>query len=261
MVTVTSAATTTATQTIVRRAAEPTDAHLEPRQVENNHRGLWMFHPWSLSLICYDCYTYNTDDFTEFDCRSGPNNPIDCGIMPAHGDDSTWTTVSLSTIFVQSPTLTVTPVVTSTVHTGSSSTSSSSSSVSTTIVAVPRADTDAGNEDIEKRSWHTRVKFNHPYKVGVKVCADAEWEKRGQSGAEIRLQKIGTDMSKCIEDDGTKDLNVPADVVVVFQTLVTTSSLTIASSTRTTTISIARRDHGEQSAAAGFDAVPTHRDL
>jgi len=216
-----------------------------------------MFHPWSLSLICYDCYTYKTDDFTQFDCRSGPNNPIDCGPRPLHGDDSTWTRLSMVTVFVASPTFTFTPVITSTVHTSSSSTPSPSS----ITVVIPISGAEVGDEDIAKRSWHNRVKFEHPYKSGVQVCADAEWEKRGQPDAEIRLQEIGLDMSNCDGNPDTVNLNVPEDEIVVSGTTITTPKIAVASSIITTTISIARREQAEQSQAAEVEAAPTHLDL
>ncbi|KAF2846462.1 hypothetical protein T440DRAFT_510940 [Plenodomus tracheiphilus IPT5] len=263
--------TTTRTSTVssIRelssRAAEATAGHLEQRQ-DNNHQGIWMFHPWSRSLICYDCYTYKTDDFTKFDCRSGPNNPIDCGPRLARVDDSTSTVTTRVTATIVSPTYTFTPVTTSTIHTSSTSSSSSSSAaLQLAEMETTEGDIELGDGDIEKRSWHRRVRFMHPYKADVPVCADAEWEKRGKPNNEIRLQKITTDMQECQNNSDTQDLNIPKDVVVTSTTTTTTHSISALQSTRTTTISVARnlmdREIEEEEAVATLAAAPSHRDL
>ncbi|KAH9866531.1 hypothetical protein J1614_008221 [Plenodomus biglobosus] len=252
----------TSTRSLFGRAAEATASELEQRQ-QNNHTGVWMFHPWSGSLICYDCYTYKTDDFSKFDCRSGLNNPIDCGLKPAHKDDSTSTVTTRTTATVLSPTHTFTPVTTTTTRTRSSS--SSSAAFHLAEVAIEVGDIELGDGDIEKRSWHRRVRFMHPYKAGVPVCADAEWEKRGKPENEIRLQKVTTDMEKCEEGTGTQDLNVPDDVVITAVTTVTTHSVSVVQSTRTTTVSVAddavERDVDELVEVGSLHAGPSHLDL
>lgn len=294
-------ASTTSTRTntflispkLASRNAEATPSQFGPSP-ENNHKGRWMFHPWSRSLICYDCYTYKTDDFTKFDCRSGPKNPMNCG--PKHGriNDFTSTLTREVTTTVVSPTYTfmkvATPIVevavptvevavpivevaTSTMDTDFSVFSvfvlSGPSSSSSAAAQVAEDDTDFGegdigmaDGDIEKRSWHLRVRFMHPYLAGVPVCADAEWEKRGKPETEIRLQKITTDMKKCDGDSNTHDIDIPQDVVSIVTKTVTKPSVSVVEST----ITLASLDDvdvfvNEQVEAGISDAVPSHVDL
>jgi hypothetical protein len=129
---------------------------LDPRNKgkwKGPRKGVWMKHPWSMSIMCYECYTKSKTNIQKFECRAGPKNPAYCGPMPEQG---TLTTVTIFPI----ETVTVTPGV----HWA----------------------------NIQKRSWHKRVSFPHPWYPGTTMCADAEWEKRGQKKAEIRLQKPKT---------------------------------------------------------------------
>lgn len=43
---------------------------------------------------------------------------------------------------------------------------------------------------IQARSWHKKVSFHLPWTNHPRVCADAEWEKRGKPDSEIRLQDV-----------------------------------------------------------------------
>jgi hypothetical protein len=42
----------------------------------------------------------------------------------------------------------------------------------------------------KRRSWHKPVFFISPFVPGLLVCADAEWEKRGQLKTEMRIRKV-----------------------------------------------------------------------
>jgi hypothetical protein len=61
---------------------------------------------------------------------------------------------------------------------------------------------------LEKRSWHRRVTFEHPWSPGTTVCADGEWEKRGKKKSQIRIQKPKTNMKKCLKDKQLQDIGL-----------------------------------------------------
>ena len=138
-------------------------------------KGVWMLHPWTLGLECYDCYTKSSTNTHKFECRSGPSNPIDCGEMPS------------------SPTMTNTVEVTPT--------------VTLRLNEAPK------HVLAKRKSWHRRVTFEHPWFPGTIMCADAEWEKRGQSKSEVRIQKPGETMKKCNKDDQVQDIGVHTTTV------------------------------------------------
>jgi hypothetical protein len=121
-------------------------------------KGVWMRHPWASSLMCYECYTKSAKNTEKFECRSGPKNAVSCGEMP-NPDTATTTTIY--------PTQTV-----------------------AVVAGQPVA-------QLEKRSWHKKVEFPHPWFPGTTVCADAEWEKRGQKKNEIRLQHPKSNKKHC----------------------------------------------------------------
>jgi hypothetical protein len=112
-----------------------------------------MLHPWSKSLLCYQCYTYEKKSFNEFDCRSGPRNVGHCGPRP--------------------PSINGEPIP-----------------VETKTPGPMESEVPATGRLSKRWSWHKPVYFISPFVPGLVVCADAEWEKRGQPESEIRLQKI-----------------------------------------------------------------------
>lgn len=213
---------------------------------ETNRTAVWMFHPWSRSIICYDCYTYEKNDFNKFDCRSGPKNPVDCGPSPLVLDDTPVTITEHVTSTITSPTFTVSPTTTTT--------------VSTTLGGS------GAQDSIEKRkSWRRRVEFNHPFITNTRVCGEAEWEKRGQPLAEVRLQKIGTNMKKCDGRGQLQRLDLPQPSLVTVSHSITTAGIVVKPTTTTTTITVpvnvVDRDTSDDEAAAAFDGVPPHKDL
>lgn len=177
---------------VAPRSPESLENRLEPRGEKGNSKGVWLYHPWSWSVICYECYTEKLNVYSNFECRSGPNNPISCGAMPVAIDGTSHTVTKhisnmllsrTTTLFEQSP-------------------STTSPENVETLATLP----------LEKRkSWHRRVTFDHPFIPGKKVCADAEWEKRGQSNAEVRLQKAGDDIEKC-EKVEAQPIDLPGSV-------------------------------------------------
>lgn len=225
---------------------DPSPTHLQPRALnDDNHRSVWMFHPWSRSVVCYACYTTKPYDFTTLECRSGPAHAGECGDRPTETDDvfSTSTMTLTSTL-----TAATAPMSTTT------STSTSFTTLSTTL-SFPSSPTAA--TDLERRkSWHRRVTFTHPFFPAQKLCADAEWEKRGQPETEIRLQKIGTDMDKCGKEDEVWDLSVPADVSRFVDTTVVVGQVVTDVATVTRTVLVMPVVDGR-----GEEGVIVHGDL
>jgi hypothetical protein len=48
----------------------------------------------------------------------------------------------------------------------------------------------SGGSLAKRNSWHKPVFFISPFVPGLLVCADAEWEKRGQLKTEMRIRKV-----------------------------------------------------------------------
>lgn len=175
------------------RSAEPSENRLEPRDtLKGSTKGVWMFHPWSRSVICYECYTEKVDDFTQFECRSGPNNLINCGEQPP-AIEGQHTTVT----HITSTTVTAAAIQTTTSYEMTTSTINSLDVEKVQSISLER-----------RLSWHRRVTFDNPFKPGTIVCADGEWEKRGQAAAEVRLQKPGTDLKQC-QDEQAQAIDLP----------------------------------------------------
>jgi hypothetical protein len=188
---------------------------LDPRNKgkwKGPRKGVWMKHPWSMSIMCYECYTKSMTNTQKFECRAGPKNPAYCGPMPEQG---TLTTVTIFPI----ETITVTPGVHWT--------------------------------NIQKRSWHKRVSFPHPWYPLTTMCADAEWEKRGQKKTEVRIQKPKTKFCTDALDIGiaphvttvigpvqtlTVTLPLPTTVWTIQPPLLTTSTIYPLSTSCTTLV-------------------------
>ncbi|KAF1831449.1 hypothetical protein BDW02DRAFT_632796 [Decorospora gaudefroyi] len=130
------------------------------RKWKGPRKGVWMMHPWSMGLICYECYTKSSKNIEDFECRSGPKNPTDCGPQPDLTEQVTVT---------QYPVTTVT--------------------AGQQMVHLEK-----------RKSWHRRVSFPHPWFLDRIVCADGEWEKRGKPKSEIRIQHPKANMKKCDKD-------------------------------------------------------------
>ncbi|KAF5848405.1 hypothetical protein GGP41_005774 [Bipolaris sorokiniana] len=45
-------------------------------------RGVWMLHPWTGSILCYECFSRSEKALEWFECQSGSDNPTDCGERP-----------------------------------------------------------------------------------------------------------------------------------------------------------------------------------
>ncbi|KAJ4363530.1 Mitochondrial GTPase 1 [Neocucurbitaria cava] len=213
---------------IARRSPEPSGHHIEPREEKRDSKGVWMFHPWARSLICYECYHKKEDDWHKVHCVSGPNNPIDCGVRSVN-IDGTQLTVTTTT------TTTLTDPSTTTLYELTTSTVGLPESTVTTITTTISGDTSTVSPLplVERRSWHRHVTFDHPYQPGTQLCADAEWEKRGQPGAEIKLQKVGEDMKKCLEDPKTQSIDLPEPAQEILTESTTVTSTVLVTGTHT----------------------------
>lgn len=219
-------------QNIAVRSPESSENRLEPRDKKGNTKGVWLYHPWSWSVICYECYTEKLDDYTEFECRSGPNNPVSCGARP---------------VAIDGERITVTEHISTTLY-----------SDSTTLYELTTSTVDIGDVEklapvpLEKRkSWHRRVTFDHPFVPGKRVCADAEWEKRGKPNAEVRLQKTGDKIEKC-QKTAARPIDLPDPV---HETVLHTYTLPTSTATSTHTVYVFGPETGDE------PNVLAHKDL
>lgn len=185
-----------------RRSDPQPETHaLEPRRRgkwKGPRIGVWMKHPWSQAVICYECYAKAPDNTWKFECRSGPNNPISCkGPIPDPKETITVTHTPDVTV-TQGAAITSMSVVTVT-----AGQASPAPTVITTIVggnpiqSMQTITLGQKEADLDRRSFHRAVRFTHPWYPNTEMCADAEWEERGSKGSEIRIQKPKEDMKKC----------------------------------------------------------------
>lgn len=195
---------------IVARQEEAVKALTTDKQ-DSDTKYVWMFHPWSREIMCYDCYTKGKKgDYSRFECRSGPHNVVDCGSIPELDENNQ--------PFTHTETVTLLSITTSTIDT-----------------TEPTFPVVAPAHRLMKRasgSWHTRVEFENPWIPGNIMCADAEWEKRGQPNSEIRLQKIGNDMKKC-KKANAQSLDIPKPFTTRSVIVITTTMLEVHTPTVT----------------------------
>ncbi|KAI4702983.1 hypothetical protein J4E81_001856 [Alternaria sp. BMP 2799] len=179
-----------------RRSDPQPEVHaLEPRRRskwKGPRIGVWMKHPWSQAVICYECYAKAHDNLWKFECRSGPNNPVSCeGPVPDPNETVTVTHTPDVTV-TQGAAITSVSVVT--VTAGHAITTVIGGNPIQPMQTITLGQKEA---DLERRSFHRAVRFTHPWYPNTEMCADAEWEERGSKGSEVRIQKPKEDMKKC----------------------------------------------------------------
>ncbi|KAF2624709.1 hypothetical protein BU25DRAFT_132743 [Macroventuria anomochaeta] len=193
-------------------------------------KGVWMLHPWSQSVVCYSCYPKKDHDYRKIECRHGDDYPADCGAAPVVHRPTTTTTTSTTT-------------ATTTTHSTKKATAYTVSQYADylhTSSSDSESDQEFAHLDIElsqKKSWHTPVKFGHPFIVGKYACADAEWEKRGQKGKEyIKIQHVHI----CDHKDrlDSQWIGLPETVVHTTHKTKTSTSTIQHTSTSTSTLTI-----------------------
>lgn len=174
--------TLSASTSVVRRDLEPRAKH--------DVTGVWMLHPWTSTVICYECYTKNPGQFGWVKCNSGPGVTHSCGPRPVDVAGNAVTTTATQT------TSTTTSLTTNVVFPGTHTL--------TNTVALPASSA----LPIAPRSWHRKVHFQLPW-TKARACADAEWEKRGKQNFEIRLQDVHVDAGNDCKDAFGLDLPNP----------------------------------------------------
>lgn len=246
--TYTATLSTTGSSDRAQKRIKPT---LEPRGIKADRgesTGIWMLHPWSDSLSCYRCYTKKTGDYGKFECRSGVDYPAQCGPMPDSEEGkpttgkttTTISTTALATTHITTTvltarsssattTITITSVPTSTDQsTSTESTALAKSGSQGRVIDTSSSDSDSDSDwpqlDIElsRKSWHTPVKFWHPWVNTSMWCADAEWEKRGRPESYIKIQHC----HKCDDKDrsDSKFIGIPETEVVTSRETETSTS-------------------------------------
>jgi|SRR5690242_12221277 len=176
-------ATYTGTLSMSTQKGAAIDKRFEPGR---ETKGVWMHHPWSRSLLCYLCYPKKEHDYRKVECRAGVGFPANCGLAPAlapNGEPASTTTTTTTTV--------------TTIHSTKAAVERANPPVAEHLdLSDTDSDTDSNLPDLDfglqqKKSWHTPVKFQHPFVQGKEACADAEWEKRGQIGRDyIKIQKV-----------------------------------------------------------------------
>lgn len=178
--------------------------------------------------MCYHCYTKNPGKYNWVKCRSFKNVPAHlCGDKPVddHGNALTTSTTVTTTV----TTLTTTVAAT---YDGTSMETTTITLPATTTLPTPEA-------ELAERSWHKEVHFRLPWGDGRRMCADAEWDKRGKDDWEVRLQDVHADDGD--DCNGVIDLDL-ADMILVTATstvgVIETDTLTgwTAFSTSTATV-------------------------
>jgi hypothetical protein len=219
--------------------------------VKQNQQWLWMKHPWSGSAVCYECWTQDPNNFNWVKCHSRASEAAHCGPrLLAVTTTEMATTMTTSTESVTDPgtlIFTTTETLPAPLSDSLQSTTTttlpaplSDSAQSTTTTTLP-AQLSASPQSLQPRSWHMKVSFGLPWNGNVvQMCADAEWEKRGTSNTEIRLQEVHQvdDKNKC---DKAESLDLrPPEVETTTSTAILTATDTLtgytASGTVTTTI-------------------------
>lgn len=232
---------TTITETIPPKPEQT----IQPRNVaRNEEKHAWMKHPWAESYLCYRCWTRETNDLNHFDCLDTADESA-CG--PKHFDEagkpSTKTIVgptSTSSHVVVNGILTTTSTAISITTTHPPSTTVVTGTTTMTSVTTFVSTVSAALE--ERKSWHRNVILSNPW-TGQKMCADAEWEKRGKPNTEIRVQKARLyDAGKC--ENRAIVIDAPAVITkTVFSTATASGYTNIVTVTETTTVSVGT-DHG-----------------
>jgi hypothetical protein len=219
-----------------------TVAHrLQPRNVsgldalgESYHwESVWMWHPWADSLLCYDCWSKDSRGFGWVKCNAGPLVDVDCGPKPIGPDGQPISTTTLPgatrTISTAGPgTYTFTDLTTaSSVVTLLSQEFTSTSTYVETVpphsgvsYILPSPGPPLGPRD----SWHKAVTFKNPFD-GQRMCADAEWDKRGQAKTEIRIQEVRYE-NKGKECSNDLNLDAPGPAETTVGTTTTTTGFT-----------------------------------
>jgi hypothetical protein len=201
----------------LQESVDKTTQDLEPRRKskwKGPRIGVWMLHPWTAAVICYECYAKSPDNTFKFECRSGPKNPVYCkGPVPDPQDLITVTHTPVVTVTAGDPVTSVVTVtatrprpvspVASPAVTGQTLYTMVGGKPVYTIIdqSIYTAEVGQKDGDLEPRkSFHRAVKFDHPFQPGTEMCADGEWDGRGKDRGEIRIQKPSKDMKRCDKD-------------------------------------------------------------
>lgn len=193
-------------------------------------KGVWMLHPWSKSVVCYTCYPKKEFDYRKIECRHGIAYTALCSARPVDENGEPTTSRTTTTATTTATTTTHATFITYTTRNdddagdGAGTTDDGSSSDSSSD-----EETEVGLT--QRRSWHTPVKFGHPFVEGQNLCADAEWEKRGRPESYIKIQHchICTDKDRI----DSQWIGLPEPVTSVMSATTTTTN-TIKHTTTTT---------------------------
>jgi hypothetical protein len=200
----------------------PRESRDDEEEKKQNVAYTWMYHPWSRSIICYQCFTLDKYNFNWIKCYSKRAGDAHCGARPFDVWGNPLTTrvtrevevPGTKTVWRGVPGATRMATRTSTVATTTTDgvrivTVTKTLDARTATPTPLSASTDPSNTSqkshLEPRSWHKRVTFTLPWNR-ARACADAEWEKRGRPNTEIRLQEVFLDSGNECGDAESIDL-------------------------------------------------------
>lgn len=187
-----------------------------------------MKHPWTDTPVCYQCYTKKPGKYDWVKCRSDKKMDHLCPPLPVDSNGNPLTT---------STTITATAITeTSTVAATSPGIKWETTTV--TLAATTALPTPEGT--LAARSWHKDVTFRLPWADNRRMCADAEWEKRGQGDKEeIRLQEVHAEDGNDCNGAEVVVLDLPDPIVETITTTVgATATETLAGVTAVSTTTV-----------------------
>jgi hypothetical protein len=185
---------------------------------ESETKGVWLLHPWSKSVQCYQCYLKKKHDYRNIECRFGLDYPAVCddSSVDANGQPLTSRTTTTATTMAMTTTHATYYIMKSDGDVGATDSDFSDSS--------DFSETDIWHGQTQRRSWHKPVKFSHPFLPDQYLCADAEWEKRGRPESYIKVQHCHICTDKDRKD--SEWIGLP-EIVTSTKSEVTTTTNTI----------------------------------
>jgi hypothetical protein len=193
----------------------PRESRDDEEEKKQNVAYTWMYHPWSRSIICYQCFTLDKYSFNWIKCYSKHAGDAHCGTRPFDVQGNPLTTSvtrevvvpGTKTVWRGVPGATRTSTVATTTTDGVRVVTVTKTLDARTPTPSPplSSNTSSQKSHLEPRSWHKRVAFTLPWNR-ARACADAEWEKRGRPNTEIRLQEVFLDSGNECEDAESIDL-------------------------------------------------------
>jgi len=191
------------------RRDKPQHAYFDADKWHGYHRAVWFLHPWSLSSLCYDCYTRgrskasrNADDYT-MGCTYSKDSPKRCGPMPPAVDGNFPRAITNMTADGEIP----------------ATKSQPEANITGPNNALDRRD-DADDVDnfgnplwplLEKYRISRRVQFTNPWFRDLQMCGIAYWYKEYTPEHWLDIRFVSNDMLPCIKVIDTVNIDLSTE--------------------------------------------------